>query len=161
MVRAAAFVAALYLVGSVPPDVSLATLAACERHNVDCVALGAYLVSEHGDDWTDEPSACSSKGACGPFQLSKLWPRHFGYAVDDRACPWASADMAAQLVAYSQERAIETRSPHDWRARMKCKPGQRHRCAGPVAGWRRTEQRICAIVGGLLRECREETWLDS
>lgn len=150
MLRVAAFVAALWISGSVPPDVSLATLSACERHGVDCVSLGAYLISEHGDDWTDEPEACSSRGACGPFQLAATWPIEYGYRLDDRADPWCAADMAARLVIYSQDRA---RKGVDWRAHLKCAPGHRRDCGWPVRSWLRREQDLCDLAGNFLREC--------
>jgi hypothetical protein len=141
-----AYILALQTLGSVPPHVSASTYLAAQRHDVDPVILGAYLVSEHDDDWTPTPEQCGDDGrTCGPFSLSALWAREFGYRARDRGHVWHAANMAAQLMLYSHERHHgRCQGAHDWRAHVKSGPGGRHLAAGSVREWKRWESRIRA-----------------
>ena len=65
-------------VGMVPYAFSVGAYVAADSFGVDPVVLGAYMISEHGRDWTDDPTKCSSVGACGPDQLVSMWARPFG-----------------------------------------------------------------------------------
>lgn len=143
-----AYIVAMHLVGAVPADVSVATYLAAIRHGVDPVELGSYLVSEHGDDWTDRPDACSSRGACGPFQLVALWPREFGYEAEARADVWASADIAAQVIAYTHGSHADcgTDADHTWRAHLKCSRRSRDSCRGPVRRWLEFERSLREVL---------------
>jgi hypothetical protein len=140
------YMVAMSIVGSVPPHVSAVTWAAAHRHGQDPVVLGAYLVSEHGDDWTPDPEACSSRGACGPFQLAALWADHFGYPREARANLWAAANMAAMLLEHSQARHERCGEGHDFRAHLKASPGGRDSIGWIVRGWKRYEVAIRAAM---------------
>lgn len=143
-----AYLAAMFVVGAVPPEAATATYLAAVRHGVDPYELGGYLISEHGDDWTDDTSKCSVRGACGPFQLMPLWAAEFGYDRDDRADLWASADMAAQLLAYTHESHAEcSSSRHGYRAHLKCSRRSRDACDYPVRSWTEFECALRAITG--------------
>lgn len=148
-----AYIIAMSALGQVPPSVSYATYAAAQRHHVDPVELGGYLISEHGDDWTPRPEQCSSAGACGPFQLSGTWPRAFGYRHAQRSEVLASADMAARMLAYTRhESHPDCDKPHDYRAHIKASPKGREMdvITRAVARWVRWEFRLwhwAAFVG--------------
>ena len=137
------FAAAMDDVGSVPYSFSIGAFVAADSYGVDPVVIGAYLISEHGDDWTDN-IRCSSAGACGPYQLVALWPRHFGYSIEDRDDPIRSAEIAAQLIHYSIERHTEKcgSQRHDWRAHLKSGSRGRNSVSGPVRRWKRYEDQL-------------------
>jgi hypothetical protein len=141
-----AYIYAMALVGAVPPHVSAATYAAALRHGQDPVVLGAYLVSEHGHDWTPTPERCSNRGACGPFQLVRMWPDHFGYPVEARANVWASANMAAMLLEHSQGSHKDCAGSHDWRAHLKAGTDGRDHIGWIVRGWMDYEERLRAAM---------------
>jgi len=140
--RLAVFVWRMWAVGRVPIEYSVPAFSACIRFEVDCETLGGYLISEHGNDWTDQPEKCSHRKACGPYQLVRHWPREFGYESEDRLCPWLSAEIMAQVILYSVEKTKKERSSFDWRARLKCSRKSRETCKFPVLKWRRLEDRL-------------------
>jgi hypothetical protein len=142
------YMLAMSLVGSVPPHVSAVTWAAAHRHGQDPATLGAYLISEHGHDWTPTPEQCGDSGrTCGPFSLSGTWPKAFGYRRSDRANAGYAADMAARLLEYSQGRHTEKGCiGHTWQAHVKSGPGGRHLAAGSVARWLDFERQLRASM---------------
>jgi hypothetical protein len=154
------YMLAMSLVGSVPPHVSAVTWAAAHRHGQDPATLGAYLISEHGHDWTPTPDQCGDSGrTCGPFSLSGTWPKAFGYRHADRANAAKAADMAAQLLQYSREShedctwdhcdAAGAYLGHHWQAHVKSGPGGRHLAAWSVARWLDFEGQLRASMGEL------------
>ena len=137
---------AAWHVCAIPAPVTIATVDAAHSHGVDPVVMVGYLCSEHGDDWTPRPDACSDAGACGPFQLGRSWPLEFGYPMEARADMHASADMMARLVVYTQGRHNRCTGSHDWRAHLKAGPGGRdaENIAWSVRRWRGFEAEISA-----------------
>ena len=131
----------MWAIGRVPPLYSAAVLTACHATGADPYVLGSYLVSEHGEDWTDKPEACSGRGACGPFQLVWSWTSKWGYRSSDRNDPWLAAEIAARIMLYSEEKTAKEGRDWNWRARVKCSKVSRARC-GPVRGWLRYERRL-------------------
>jgi hypothetical protein len=140
IVYAASFSLALWIEGRVPIQYSIYCLRACTITGVDCVLLGSYLISEHGEDWTEDDQQCSSGKACGPFQLVRLWERHFEYPKDSRNDPILSAEIAGLLIL----RAIDKHGNRDynWRDTIKCNRSSRGSCGWPVYYWERVEKRI-------------------
>lgn len=140
------YVLAMYTVGNVPASLSLSTWTAARKHAVDPVVLGSYLISEHRGDYPTDK--CSPRDACGVFQLTALWPRHFGYPLEARFEPASAAEMAAQLMIYSQDVHEARGAPrdHDWRAHLKCAPGSRDRCHEPVERWLAVEADLRALL---------------
>jgi hypothetical protein len=136
------YILAMLTICAVPPEVSATSYLAAKRHGVDPITHGAYLCSEHGDDWTPRPGACSTRGACGPYQLSSLWPRHYGYRDEDRAHIWHAANMAAMVMVYSQESHQMCGDGHDWRAHLKASRKGRDGVGWIVRRWVRYEQRL-------------------
>ena len=149
-----AFIVAMHVVGSVPADASIATWSAAQRHGVDPFELGAYLISEHGDDWTPDTDRCSHRGACGPFQLMPLWPGHFGYPLEARSDLDASADIAAQIIVYTKDRHADCWPHHEWQAHLKCSRASRSSCVRPVENWKRFECRLRQRAGA--GECPDD-----
>jgi hypothetical protein len=123
LVLVARFALSMWQEGRVPLEHAVAAIAASSLAEVDCFVLGAYLVSEHGENWTRDPDRCSHRGACGPYQLVIHWPRKFGYRPVDRLDTWKSAEIAARMLGYY---AARERKYGDWR-----KPGSALR--GPVS----------------------------
>lgn len=116
-----------------PVDAAASAVYAGRAHDLNPLTLLGYLCSEHpGGRWSGE---CSDKGACGYYQLMPMWPREFGYRVDDREDVWHSADMAARLIVYTKGRHAECLGDHDWRAHLKCGKASRDRCSTPVERW--------------------------
>lgn len=114
-----------------PVDITLSAIAASLYHGEDPVVVVAYLCSEHrGGRWS---GATSEAGARGPFQLSPLWARRFGYELGDLDHPVWSASIAVQTM-------LRARRKHgvDWRSTLKCTRRARSRC-GPVRSWRALE----------------------
>ena len=142
------YIYALWIVGRVPAWHAVAAWVAASAHGVDPDVLGGYLISEHGDDWTQDETKCSGAGACGPWQLVERWCGWAGYARGCRTDTLEAADTAAQLVAYSKRRhAAKCGSSHDWRAHLKAGSGGRDRVGGSVRRWLRYEQEIKAARG--------------
>lgn len=112
----AIFAFAMWAVGDVPPTYSIPAYNAAKEFRVDENTLGGYLISEHHGDWTDDPTKCSSMGACGPYQLVEMWANEFG---GDRNDPVDSARITAQLMLYSKGSHEKCGGPHDWRAHLK------------------------------------------
>lgn len=142
-----AFAVAMYVVGSVPPSVSVHTWNGAHEKGADPFFLGSYLISEHSDDWTDEPSACSSANACGPFQLTQHWERYFDFPPGARMNADQAARIAAGVLVYSEKRHEKCASDHDWRAHLKSGPGGRNNSnvRFAVRRWKRYEQQLRAL----------------
>lgn len=146
-----AFVFAMYVVGSVPPSVSVHTWNGAHEQGADPFVLGSYLVSEHSDDWTEEPGACSSAGACGPFQLTRHWERAFDFPPGARLDADQAARIAAGVLVYSKNRHEKCDEGHDWRAHLKAGPGGRNNSnvRFSVRRWKSYERRLRALVRAL------------
>ena len=122
-----------------PIDVALATPVAALLEGVDPVVLAGYVLSEHsGGGWS---GSCSDRGACGPFALTRMWERRFDDDApgDQRDEAFAAARITARVILYSMDRHESCPATHDWRAHLKCGPGNRHDCAGPVRAWLEAE----------------------
>ena len=127
---------------SIPVDVSIATWHASSEHGVDPYTMAAYLVTEHpGGRYGDE---CSDAGACGPFQLVRLWETEFG---GDRHDPNDAAAIFAQLVLYAEDKHGDK-----WRAAIKCAPAARSECEAHTKLWVRTESRLRDLGDSFLVE---------
>lgn len=150
MVRLIALVLAAWSVAEIPADYSVPAVVAAVRYGVEAETLLGYLAAEHGGDWSDDPEACSDRGACGPYSLTPLWPRTFGYSQDAVMDRWESAEIAARLVLYSRDRHRGCQDGHGWRAHLLCGPGSRGRCARPVARWEALEAAIVSAAEALL-----------
>lgn len=129
----------------VPPQHAVSCVVASVRHGEAPETLCAYLVSEHPGGRYG--GACGDGGrSCGPYQLGKLWARRYGYDLADRGHAWRSANIAAQVVAYSHRRHAKKcdDSSHDWRAHMKCHPDHRgsKACRSSVRKWHRLEKEL-------------------
>lgn len=124
--------------GAVPPTYALDAHDAATRHGVDPYDLGAYLISEHRGAYPTDK--CSDSGACGLYQLTAGWVDYCGAEKGDRFIPAAAADIAACVIAYSQERH-ERCDGHHWMAHLKC--SDRDNCYKPVRRWRK----IRALLG--------------
>lgn len=126
-----------------PLDVTLSAIWAALEHQEDPVTLISYACSEHkGGRWS---GACSDEGACGPFQLMPLWPRHFGYELDAREEPLPAAAMTAQLFTYSRDRHEHCDGDHTWRAHIKCSRSSRDSC-GSASRWMDLEEDLRELL---------------
>lgn len=138
----------MFLVGqsecNMPFDATSSAIQASADHDLDPAILLGYLCSEHqGGRWSGKASAV---GATGYYQIVSMWPREFGYTLDQRDDPWLAADMAAQIVLYSMESHDSCSSDHDWRAHMKCGSGARNKCTRPVRAWERYEDQFRSAI---------------
>lgn len=132
-------VALALLAEGAPADVAVATPVAAVLEGVDPIELAGYVLSEHsGGGWS---GACSDGGACGHYQLAELWERRWG-EPGDRERTWRAARLTARLIGYARRRHRDCSGDHDWRAHLKCAPGSRDDCRGPVRSWIRAEGRI-------------------
>ena len=153
MIDAIIVAAALYGAGA-PVDVALATPIGALSVGVDPVVLAGYVLSEHpGGRWS---SSCSDAGACGHFQLARLWERRYDddEPGDQRERAWTAAPIAAAVIAYSRERHEDCGDGHGWRAHMKCGTGSRDSCKWPVQRWRDEEASVRETVGNAHRWLR-------
>lgn len=126
------YMACMHGLGQVPYDVSLHTYLAAERRGVDRAEMGAYLITEHGKDWTERPDHCGDTdiietGTCGVYNLAPLWVRYCRpeAPLSVRFDIAASADIAACLFEYTLESHEDCSGPHDWRAHLKASPAAR------------------------------------
>lgn len=134
------YVLQMSAVGDVPPAYSVHAYEAATAHGVDPYDLGSYLISEHRGSYSTDK--CSDAGACGLYQLTGGWVSYCEARPGARERPREAAHVAACVIAYSQESHDDCDGSHDWRAHMKCGPGGRDTCTGPVGRWQAVRERM-------------------